>query len=536
MSNSSLFSPGPYRNEAGGTAHKLTPKAALAQLASTSCLNNTLYVSGEKQLNDVLAFANKCEPAFVAKVAVYSREKHGMKDIPALLCAVLAANRQEELFKKVFPRVINNGDMLRNFFQMIRSGQVGRRSFGTLPKRLMTSWFNSRTPAEVFDQSVGTPSMRDILRCIRPKPLDRTRSAMYAWFVDKKYDESLLPAKVREFEKWKATGGDVPHVPFQMLTSQPLDAGQWTDIAKRAGWFWLLKNLNNMVKHGVFEQYGMTEFVAKRLADRTSILKAKAFPYRILTAYQNTKDIPHPIREALHAALEVATENVPQLPECKGGNAPVYLLVDVSKSMTYPVTGERYGSFNRANTSVRCVDVASLIACCILRRNKGAQMLCFNTKVVDVHVDPVASVMDNATRIGKIATGGTACSAPMHVLNEMGSMGDLVVIVSDNQSWCESMHIDRNGRRQPGKTPLQVQWEKWKDRNPKAKMVCLDVAPYVTTQVQESKDVLNLGGFSDTAFSLIDSFAKGTMGEDHLIGVIESLDLDEDPATMNDEE
>jgi len=513
MSNWNLFDTyGTTRNEAGGVAYKMTPKQALAQLASTSCLNNTLYVTAEKQLNDVIAYANKCEPEFVAKVAVFSREKHGMKDMPALLCAILAANRRGDLLKKVFPRVINNGDMLRNFFQMMRSGQVGRRSFGTLPKRLITNWFNSRTPSEVFDQSVGTPSMRDILRCIRPRPLDRTRSSMYAWFVGKTYDKALLPDKVQNFEDWKANGGDVPNVPFQMLTSQPLDSAQWTAIAKRAGWFWLLKNLNNMVKHGVFTQTGeMADFVASRLADRKSILKAKAFPYRILTAYQNATEIPGQVREALHAALEVATENVPVLPEAKGGNPPVYLLVDVSKSMTYPVTGERYGRWNRATTNVKRVDVAALIGCCILRRNKGSELVCFNKQVVPIAIDPAASVMDNATRIGKLADGGTACSAPLKMLNDNNRHGDLVVVVSDDQSWVESLNIDRYGRRQSGKTAFQSEWERWRMRNPNAKLVCIDIAPHTTTQAQERLEILNIGGFSDTVFSLTDMFAQGTM-------------------------
>ena len=32
--------------------------------------------------------------------------------------------------KAVFPRVIDNGKMLRNFVQVVRSGTVGRKSFG----------------------------------------------------------------------------------------------------------------------------------------------------------------------------------------------------------------------------------------------------------------------------------------------------------------------------------------------------------------------------------------------------------------------
>lgn len=540
MANRSLFAPMSwpgYKNEAGGVAYRGTPKQGLAQLAATSCLNNTLYVSAEKQLDNVLSFANKVEPEFIAKCAVYAREKHNMRDMPALLCAVLASHRQTKLLKQVFPRVIDSGDMLRNFFQMIRSGMVGRRSFGTVPKQLIINWFNCHTPTELFEQSVGTPSMRDILRCVRPRPLDRTRSAIYAWFVGKTYDHSLLPEKVQCFENWKASPDttDLPAIPFQMLTSQTLTTEHWTTIARRAGWLWLLKNLNNMKKHGVYESHPeMVDFVAARLSDRKSIQKSRAFPYRILTAYQNAKDQPDVIRKALHEAMEVATENVPVLPEAKGGNPPAYLLVDVSKSMTFPVTGDRYGYGNRANSSMQRVDVAALIACSILRKNKNAEILLFNTNVITENgvpmvVDPKDTVLSNATRISKIAKGGTACSAPLKMLNEQGKHGDLIVYVSDDQSWAESMNIDRFGRRQAGKTALQSEWETWKMRNPQAKMVCIDIAPYTTTQAQERPDTMNIGGFSDTVFELVGSFADGSMNADHLVGIIESIDLDGAP-------
>lgn len=535
----SLFAPQPIHNEAGGLAYTGTPKEALAQLASTSCLNNTLYCSAEKQLDQIQKFASQVDPEFIAKTAVFSREKFKMKDVPALLCVVLASSfnpQSRELLRKIFPRVIDNGDMLRNFFEMLRSGKMGRRSFGTMPRKLIIDWFNSRTPTEVFEQSVGTPSICDILRCVRPRPLDRSRSAMYAWFVGKTHEPTLLPSKVQHFEQWKnGQTQELPNVPFQMLTNTKLSTEQWTVIAQRAGWKWLLKNINNMIKHGVFKNDPeMVDFVAERLSDRKSVQKANTFPYQILTAYQNVKDAPQAIQKAFHVALDIATENVPLLPEAKGGNPSAYLFVDVSKSMSFMVTGNRYGIGNRANTSMTRADVAALIACSILRKNTGSEILLFNTKVVDKIIDPKVSVLENSTIISKMADGGTACSAPLRLLNEQGRCGDLVITVSDDQSWAESMAIDRFGNPLPdnspllknGKTAFQAEWDHYKVRNPNAKLICIDIAPYTTKQVQKHKDVLNIGGFSDVVFDLCGSFAADTMNPNHLVGIIEKVNLD----------
>src|SRR4029079_12243781 len=99
-------------------------------LAATGCLNATFYASAETQLDVVVALASKVDPKFLAKVAIYAREKGLMKDMPALLVAILSV-RDPALFAVTFDRVIDNAKMLRTFVQVMRSGQVGRKSLGT---------------------------------------------------------------------------------------------------------------------------------------------------------------------------------------------------------------------------------------------------------------------------------------------------------------------------------------------------------------------------------------------------------------------
>lgn len=504
-------------NEAGGLAYKMSPPHALAQLATTSCLNNTMYVSAEKQLGQILMLAQSLPAEYVAKIAVYSRELFFMKDVPALLTVVLAARKETKLLEKIFARVIDNGDMMRNFFEMMRSGITGRRSFGTVPKQLMISWFNCRTPNEIFDQSVGTPSLKDILRCIRPKPLDRERSALYAWLTDKTYDFNLLPEKVQVYEDWKiGKSKDMPKTDFRMYTNRKLDTEQWKMIAQKASWFWLMRNVNTLQRHGVFSIPGMSVYVAERLGDREAVKKARVFPYQIMTAYQSFGyEIPSEIKDGVHIAMETATRNTPYFKE------PPVVFTDISGSMKYPVTGSRYGS----TTVTKRVDVAALFSCCMLRNNPNTEMLFFRKELVDFKVDSDATVMQNALAISKMADGATACSAPLKYLNEVGRRSNLLVCVSDDQSWAESMNIDRLGRKQTGETAFQSEWKRYKSRNPSAKMVCLDVAPYTTTQIQEMPDVLSIGGFSDNVFRLIEQFVNGDMNSDLLVEKIEAVDL-----------
>src|SRR5450755_2944811 len=126
-------------NNENTPAYAFPTKHALAQYAATGCISNTFYATAEEQLAKVLELCGDVDAEFIARTAVYCRERGLMKDMPALLCAVLSV-RDSVLFAKVFPRVIDSGKMLRTFVQIMRSGTVGRKSLGSAPKRLVREW------------------------------------------------------------------------------------------------------------------------------------------------------------------------------------------------------------------------------------------------------------------------------------------------------------------------------------------------------------------------------------------------------------
>ena len=146
-------------NAAGAPAYALSPRHQLAQLAATGCLSQTFYADAESQLDTVLALAQQVEPAFVAKTAIYARQAAHMKDMPVLLAAVLAV-RDVGLLAQVFGRVVDNGKTLRGFVQMLRSGQLGRKSLGTRPKKLVQQWLLQASEQQLLNAAVGTtPSL-----------------------------------------------------------------------------------------------------------------------------------------------------------------------------------------------------------------------------------------------------------------------------------------------------------------------------------------------------------------------------------------
>ena len=503
-------------NEEHAPAYALKPKQRLAQYAATGCLNRTFYADADEQLAQVLELCQTVDAEFIAKTALFCRERGHMKDMPALLCAALSI-KDRALLAQVFPRVIDNAKMLRNFVQIMRSGAVGRKSLGTAPKRLVREWLDARDPASLFKANVGQdPSLADIVKMVHPRPKDATHAALFGYFINRDPAVEALPDIVRNYEAFKrGESKEVPDVPFQMLTALELGAAEWTAIARRAPWQMTRMNLNTFARHGVFDEPGMADLVAERLRDPLQIAKARVFPYQLLVAYTMAaanQKIPAVVTNALQHAMEIATKNVPQF------SGKVYVFPDVSGSMHSPVTGVRAG----ATSAVRCVDVAALVAATVLRKNADAEVIPFESKAVEIRLNPYDSVMTNANRLANLPFGGTNCSAPLEFLNKRNAKGDLVIYVSDNESWVDAPHYGRFGG---SATATMQEWSKFCDRNPGARMVCIDVQPYGTVQVKERTDILNIGGFSDHVFELIAEFANGNLNADHWIGVIENYEL-----------
>lgn len=518
MANKSLFASmkGRFLPKATATnahaapAYAYSDAHALAQVAVTGTFGGMFYQNAQEELEYVVDVAEAVDPRFLAQAAVYARKKGHMKDMPAVLLAILA-RRDPVLFRAVFGRVVDNGKMLRTFVQVIRSGQTGRKSLGSAPKAMVQNWLNTASDRALLFANIGNdPSLADVIKMVHPKPASADREALFAWIVGRPCNLARLPQEVQDWIAFKKTGkGPVPDVPFQMLTQLELTPQQWGRIARNGSWQMVRQNLNTFLRHGVFGIRKNVDHVAALLRDPEAIAKARAFPYQLMVAAQNlSPDMPREIVEALHDAMEIAVQNVPKIA------GQVVVCPDVSGSMTWSVTGYRPG----ATSVVRHVDVAALVAASFQRVNRGCQVLPFDFDVRNVRLEPRDTILTNAERLAELAGGGTNCSAPLKWLNERGRSPDLVVFVSDNQSW-----VDARAGGQA--TAMMAEWELITRRNPRAKLVCIDIAPYGTTQAQTRDDVLNVGGFSDAVFDQIAAFAADQTGPDHWVGEIEKIDV-----------
>jgi 60 kDa SS-A/Ro ribonucleoprotein len=527
-------------NEAGGRAYALQPKHALAQLAATGCFNGAYYANAENQLTTLLALVDQVgENLYLAKLAIYSRERAYMKDMPMALLLVLA-KREPALFRRVFDRVVDNGRVLRTLFQMVRSGRFGRKGLSSALQKMFQRWLNHASVEKLLAASIGNdPSLYDVLRMARPTPIDNARRALFGWLTDKPLEKwapatlADLPEGVQALRAFRQAATETEQTDvlgrwrfrWDLLADAAKGPLVWKAIARQMGPQALRMNLNTLLRHDVFKgTFGgldgeMVEYVAGRLADADEIRRSRQFPYQYLAAYLNAEqEVPSAVKSALGKAAEVACGNVPKLP------GPVVIGLDVSGSMCSPVTGHR----GLGGTSkVRCVDVAALFAAAILRQSPDSLIIPFDTAAYRADVRPDDPILELAARLAQYGGGGTNCSLPLHEANTMhqGRAFAGCVLVSDMESWVGS------GRH--GSTAVMTEWQRFVKNQarlhasdadyPHPLLVCINLQAYGTTQAPERSDILNVGGFSDSVFSVVASFLADDA--DRFVAEVEAIAL-----------
>jgi 60 kDa SS-A/Ro ribonucleoprotein len=387
----------------------------------------------------------------------------------------------------------------------------------------------------VWDSIGDKPSLGDVIKMVHPKPIDDGHKAIYAYLIGKEVPRDQLPKELQLYEALKAKEEvtETPNIPLQMLSSLPLTTKHWIDIAKRGGWTQTRINLSNYARHGVFQDKDATNAVVKILKDPVAIQKAKVMPHQVYAAYLALKEetgraaakvkgedqkVPVKVIDSLHDALELSAQNSPSFE-----GKTILVFVDKSGSMSSPITGQRGGG----TTSINCNDAASLFAALLFKSNENTKIWLFDTTVQPINrqLDRKDTILTNASKI-RGQGGGTDCSAPLFRANAEGVKADVILYISDSESWVDDLRNTNSKRLFGTSTGTVAEWKAFKKNNPEAKLILWDLQPYGTSQAPNSKsEIANIGGWSDASFELIEQFINGQMKEHQWVDEVEKTEL-----------
>jgi len=411
----------------------------------------------------------------------------------------------------VAPVVLDNMKMVRNFVQIIRSGKVGRKSLGSGPKKAIRRVFAKMTDDQIFLQSIGnTPSIVDVIKLAHIRAGTPARDNLFKYLMGfNTYQLEALTPLVQSYEAFKKDQSlPVPAVDFQMLSALSLSDKNWIEIGKQMNWHTLRMNLNTLVRHNCMADKQLVKSICEKIADRQVIQKVKVFPYQLFATYlntTNTQGMPQSVVSAVQDALDISVDNVPVLDVDK-----LFICIDVSGSMSSAVTGNR----GTATTNVRCADAAAIFAAGFAKTNKNSEVhvIAFDTNAQEIKINTRDSMVTIAKSLNTPG-GGTDCGVAMHYIlnNYKHNKTDRVAIIyiSDNMSWVDYRRGVPNYygyRNAPNSTGVANGFTKLSQKVRNSKLVLIDIQPGTSTQAQTDKNVLNVGGFSDAVFDVVQKF------------------------------
>jgi hypothetical protein len=354
------------------------------------------------------------------------------------------------------------------------------------------------TPNPAWSEDLGRAAavLGDVLPDLHARTQDRSRQhALFQYLLDRRHHSTALRVdlaaipQINEARRLEATPVEERRA---LLESDPgvlqragktwewlsgwlpggMDKQAWEAIlgedTQGLGYMALIRNLRN------FSQAGISDaFVAKitqRIQDPAEVAKSRQFPFRFLSAYENS---PIEYAPALEKALTLSTQNIPDL-------SGSLILIDTSSSMR---------QFYSGRGSRSPLDIAAVMAMATLARSKDSDVVIFGDGSEQVDLKPTLGVLRGIEkvsgmvgRVGHSTYGWTA--AKMHY-NPVKHKR--VIIFTDGQ-----MHDSDPGVNVIGNV-----------------LLCTIGGYKVSASSVGSNGRWEIGGFTDATFKMVDLLERG---------------------------
>jgi len=448
-------------NLAGGEAYSQSNELALVSLLLTSFVSDQFYRNAQTTLDELRKLSSKVkDKEFVAKAAIYARDKFGMRSITHALAGELTsqlngADWGKNFYDKVVVRVDDMTEIL-SYYLAYKTSKDNPKFPNSLKKGF----------AKAFDKFDGYQLAKhkgenkevklvDVVNIVHPVPTPRNSEAL----------SLLINGELKSTETWESKLSKVGQIAESEEDLAQLKADAWSELisSRKLGYFALLRNLRNIIT----QSPGSVKDACEMLVDEKMIKSSRVLPFRFATAYEEVNKIgsSKEVRDvlvAINEALEVSVQNVPKF------DGETLLVMDVSGSM-----------------SGKPSEIASLFGAIVAKAN-SCDVMTFATNADYKSYNPMDSVMTIRNSF-RYSGGGTNFKA---IFQKANKKYDRIIILSDMQNW-------------EGYTTPASEFKSYKSRfgaNPF--VYSWDLAGYSTLQFPE-QNVFALAGFSDKVFDIM---------------------------------
>jgi len=484
---------GSIKNYEGERAYALNPELELYTAVATSFASNKFYEGSEKFIIRLRALIVKCEPGFVAKLAVYAREEMHLRSIPLVLLVELAkVHSGNDLLSKATARVVARADEITEllaYYQMANERYQAKK-LHRLSKQLqkgLAAAFNKFDEYQFAKYNrKAAITLKDALFLVHPKAKDSAQQALF----DKIVNDDLQVPYTWETELSKV---GQQHYENEISRNKAFKT-KWAALieSKKLGYMALLRNLRNILQVGVSIEH--LRLVAKRLANPNAVKKSKQLPIRFLAAYNELAATDFEAKKVLMKALEEAVSASAENIQGFNKNTKLLIASDVSGSMYQPLSRK---------SKIRLYDVGLMLSMLLQSKYNHVETGIFGDTWATVKL-PSKNVLKNVSALQSLeGTVGYSTNGYLvieYLINTRKVM-DKVMFFTDMQMW--------NSRY--GDDHLQEAWRQYKRQiAPNAKLYLFDLAGYGQAPVRlEEDDVYLIAGWSDKVFAMLEAVEKG---------------------------
>ena len=448
-------------NLAGGQAYSQSNELALVSLLLTSFVNDQFYRNAQSSLEDLRKLSAKVkDKEFVAKAAIFARDRFGMRSITHALAGELTSQLEgaewgKNFYDKVVVRVDDMTEIM-SYYLAYKTSKDSPKFPNALKKGFAKAFdkFDGYQLAKYKGESKDV-KLVDLVNIVHPVPTMRNKEAL----------ESLIKGELKNTQTWESKLSQAGQVAESEEDLTKLKADVWSELlsTRKLGYFALLKNLRNIIS----QSPDSISAACEMLVDERMIKNSRVLPFRFTTAYDeisklgSSKEV-RDVLVAINRALDISVCNVPKF------DGETLVVMDVSGSM-----------------SGRPSEIASLFGA-ILAKVNNSDVMTFSTSANYKQYNPMDSVL--TIRDGfKYSGGGTNFRA---IFEKANKKYDRVIILSDMQAWVGYESPTRQFaeyKKKFGANPFVYSW---------------DLAGYSTLQFPE-QNVFALAGFSDKVFDIM---------------------------------
>lgn len=509
-------------NHEGAKAYDLGPEFELYKTCAVGNLQNSFYESTDEILIRIREAVKLCRHEYVAKLAVYCREKMYMRSVPLVLMVELikhvnAEHKGEDsnLLIKAVERVIQRADEITEILSYYQSANSKsdkeKKKLNKLSKSLSNGIANSFHKFDEYQfQKYNRDSevkLKDAMFLTHPKPKDEAETELF-----KKIANDVLATPYTwevELSSAKEKGKTKRQVWEELIDSDKL------------GYMALIRNLRNILEEEVSEEH--IKKVCGRISDPVEIKKSKQFPFRFLSAYRavspikkqtidrwsikekKTPDISDSSKKIIMDALEKAV--LSSVDNLSGFNEGTRVLIasDVSASMQLPIS---------IKSEVMLYDIGLLLSMLLRTKCKDARIGIFGDSF-KIKKLPNENVLKNINILhgseGEVGYSTNGYLVIDYLINKDYDV-DKVFIFTDCELWNSSN--DRN--------TIQNLWVKYHSKHPSSKLYLFNLNSYKTSPLKVGRDgIYMISGWSDKIFDALDQIEAGI----DAIGLIDKVEL-----------